>query len=404
MNRIAILLSASIAAAALLPAGETNAGWLHLSVKNGDLPAPNAGTEQTSATVFDIDGDRINDFVITERTAAPSVVWYRRGRSGWTRHVIEPAALTIEAGSTFADVDRDGDLDFIAGGDYRGNEVWWWENPSPNFPAGAGWRRRIIKNTGATKHHDQLFGDFDGDGKKELIFWNQNGRKLTLARVPDRPREAGAWPLVDIYLYGSDSEQEQRAKAASFKGVNEHEGLDAADIDQDGRLDLVGGGLWFKHLGGERFQPNDIDAGYRFSRAAAGDLRKGGRPEVTLVVGDGEGPLIWYEWVKGTWTPHRLLERVDNGHSLSIVDFDGDGNLDIFCAEMRLNGGNPESKTYLLLGDGNRNFRTTVVATGFDNHETRIADLDGDGDLDILGKPYNFETPDLNIWLNGKGY
>jgi hypothetical protein len=30
-----------------------------------------------------------------------------------------------------------------------------------------------------------------------------------------------------------------------------------------------------------------------------------------------------------------------------------------------------------------------------------LGDIDGDGDLDILGKPYNFETPRLNIWLNG---
>jgi hypothetical protein len=67
---------------------------------------------------------------------------------------------------------------------------------------------------------------------------------------------------------------------------------------------------------------------------------------------------------------------------------------------MRLNGGNPESKIYLLLGDGQGNFRQTVVATGFDNHESKIADLDGDGDLDILGKPYNYGVPDLNIWLN----
>jgi hypothetical protein len=85
------------------------------------------------------------------------------------------------------------------------------------------------------------------------------------------------------------------------------------------------------------------------------------------------------------------------------VDFNGDGHLDIFCAEMRLNGGNPESKTYLLLGDGKGGFQHTVVATGFDNHESKIADLDGDGTLDILGKPYNHQTPALNVWLNPQG-
>ena len=58
-----------------------------------------------------------------------------------------------------------------------------------------------------------------------------------------------------------------------------------------------------------------------------------------FVVGDGIGPLVMYEWVKGTWMPHVLVERIDNGHSLSLVDLNADGHLDIFCAEMRLDGG-----------------------------------------------------------------
>ena len=148
------------------------------------------------------------------------------------------------------------------------------------------------------------------------------------------------------------------------------------------------------------FAANTVDAGYHFSRSGAGDLVEGGRAEIVLVVGDGVGPLVMYEWVKGTWKQKVLIERIDNGHSLKVLDFNKDGHLDIFCAEMRLNGGNPESKTYLLLGDGKGNFKTTLVATGFDNHESKVADLDGDGKLDILGKPYNHGTPGLNIWLN----
>jgi hypothetical protein len=389
--------------AAGLAAQTTSPGWVHLSVKKGDLPPPNSGTQQTSATVFDIDRDGVNDFVITERTAAPSVVWYRRTKTGWDRYVMEPAALKPEAGSTSGDVDGDGDTDFIAGNDASGNQVWWWENPCPKFDPGTPWRRRTIKASGPNKHHDQLVADVDGDGKNELVFWNQGGNRLVLARVPDNPRTAAEWPTTEIYSYGSDSEMEQRAAAPPFKGVNEHEGLALADIDLDGTPDLVGGGLWFKHLGGDRFRANVIDAGYTFSRAAAGQLNAGGRPEVVLVVGDGIGPLIWYEWVKGTWIPHRLIDRIDNGHSLAVMDFNRDGHLDIFCAEMRLNGGNPQSKIHLLLGDSRGNFQATVVASGFDNHESRIADLDGDGTLDILGKPYNHETPNLNVWLNPGG-
>ena len=104
----------ALAAWAQSDAGTT---WKHLSSKTGDFPAPNKGTEETSATVFDIDRDGVNDFVITERTAAPAVVWYRRNSTGWDRYIIEAVPLHIVAGSTFLDVDGDGDLDFIAAGD-----------------------------------------------------------------------------------------------------------------------------------------------------------------------------------------------------------------------------------------------------------------------------------------------
>jgi hypothetical protein len=193
---------------------------------------------------------------------------------------------------------------------------------------------------------------------------------------------------------------QQRGTYPSFKAVNEHEGLDAADIDGDGKLDIVGGGRWFKHVGGTEFAVNFVDASYAFSRSATGQLIEGGRPEIVLVVGDGVAPLMLYEWQQGAWIGRELVHAVDGGHSLKILDFDGDGHLDIWNAEMRLNGGNPNAQNRLLFGDGKGNFRTVVISNGFGLHESKIADLDGDGDLDILGKPYNWETPRLDIWLN----
>ena len=381
--------------------------WKHLSTVNGDLPTPNDGKQQTSTVVCDIDKDGINDFVVTERTEAPAVVWYRRVKDGWEKYVIEDTQLRPEAGSDSWDIDGDGDIDIMAGGDGRSNEVWWWENPYPNFKADKGWKRRTIKNFGKNKHHDQMFGDFDGDGKAELVFWNQGGRKLYLAEIPDNVKEAESWKCTVIYSYANDSEMEPRGKYPFFKGTNDHEGLAKADIDGDGKEDIIGGGRWFKHIEGTTYQENIVDAGYTFSRAVVGDLIKGGRPEIVLVVGDGWAPMVMYEWKKtnprkpgGTWISKKLIEEADCVHSVKILDFNGDGNLDIWFAEMRLYGKNPDAKNMVLLGDGAGNFEEMLISSGIALHESKMADLDGDGDMDVLGKPYGWETPRLDIWIN----
>jgi hypothetical protein len=40
-----------------------------------------------------------------------------------------------------------------------------------------------------------------------------------------------------------------------------------------------------------------------------------------------------------------------------------------------------------------------VFATGIGFHEARVADLNGDGKLDVLDKPYNWEAPRVDVWL-----
>ncbi len=387
--------------------------WRLVSSASGEIGVPNSGNQQTASLTVDVDNDGDEDFFITERTAAPSVTMFRYGQGTWERYVVDDGPLRIEAGSASEDIDGDGDPDIVFGGESQSNEVWWWENPYPDFDPDRPWNRYTIKKTGANKHHDQMFIDADGDGRKELVFWNQGGQALVMAEIPADPRNVEEWPMQVIYEYSIDSEMEPVVGLDGYPGwqsVNEHEGLDHVDMDGDGIEDIVGGGRWFK-FSEDQFIENIIDASYTFSRSAAGQLIEGGRPEVVLVVGDGLGPMFLYQWHEwegwqgnkrgtGTWERIKLLDGIDNGHTLDIIDFNGDGHMDIFSGEMRFGENNPDATLRILLGDGKGNFTDMVIAKGYGVHEGRIADLDGDGDLDVLGKPYTWKAPLLNIWIN----
>jgi hypothetical protein len=263
--------------------------------------------------------------------------------------------------------------------------VFWWKNPYPNYAHDVAWEKRTAKSSGASKHHHQMFCDFDGDGKAELVFWNQGMSCLFLAEIPPDPLRTRSWPRRQVYYYSG----------------KEHEGLAKVDVDGDGKLDIVGGGRWFKHEDGTRFTTHMIDDTQRSSKAAAGQLKKGGWPEVVFCPSNAIGRLKWYEREGDRWVAHDVLGfDVVHGHSLELADFDQDGNLDIFCAEMHTPGHGDKATMWIFFGDGKGNFKREAIATGIGNHESQVGDLDGDGDIDILGKPYSWDTPRVDVWLN----
>jgi hypothetical protein len=174
-------------------------------------------------------------------------------------------------------------------------------------------------------------------------------------------------------------------------------------------LDLLAGNLWFKHRGGKRFEP--IQIGTIGGRIAAGKFKPGKYPQVVIAPGDGVGPLRWYECTgnperTSDWLAHDFLDRdMIHGHTLQVADIDGDGNLDVFAAEMAKWSSpdrpvdNPKATAWIFFGDGQGHFRKTVFATGMGFHEARIADLNGDGKMDVLDKPYTWEAPRIDVWL-----
>jgi sugar phosphate isomerase/epimerase len=376
--------------------------WQQLSSKNGELPAPGQSHEQTGAVVGDFDNDGVNDFILSFRQQPPALVWYRRTATGWDRYVIEKEYLTIEAGGAVYDIDGDGDLDVVFGGDWQSNQVWWWENPYPNFDPNVSWKRHTIKKDGKTQHHDQVFADLLGKGKAQLAFWNQNAKTIFLAEIPGDPRNADGWPLVPVY-----SGEAGESSGGTFRYP---EGMSAYDVDADGRLDLLAGNTWFKHCGGTLFKAIRVaDVG---GLIFAGYFLPGKYPQIVIAPGDAVGPLRWYQCAGNAeepkdWVGHDLLERnLVHGHSLQLADFNRDGNLDIFCAEMakwsenKTEPDNPGATAWIFYGDGAGHFLKTELAKGQGFHEARARDLDGDGDVDILNKPYNWDVPRVDVWLN----
>ena len=115
---------------------------------------------------------------------------------------------------------------------------------------------------------------------------------------------------------------------------------------------------------------------------------------------DGKSFLTMYEWDGAGWVGTSLLTELTHaGHSLDIVDFNNDGLLDIFNAEMTL-GGNPDAAGRVFYGDGTGQFTVQEFSTGIEHHQSKVGDLDRDGDLDILGKPFTDGSPAVHIWLN----
>ena len=95
-----------------------------------------------------------------------------------------------------------------------------------------------------------------------------------------------------------------------------------------------------------------------------------------------------------------MLGFVVHGHTCEIGDVNGDGNLDIFIGEMGNPGAGDNAKVYIWYGNGKGEFRKTVAWQGQGIHEGLLSDLDGDGDLDILMKPYNHNSPRIDVLLN----
>ena len=314
--------------------------------------------------------------------AGPTLFWYEN--PGWERHAIGDVPQ-LGVGCALGDVDGDGRVDVLAGQGIHNSGVFWFEQPADPRST---WERHLVTDR-FEKYHDLAFGDVDDDGEPEVVGLSQRSDTVFYYDVPADPTD-GPWPAANCHVVDGDSDAE---------------GVWIGDVDGDGRTELVvGTDVYRRREGTHDWDREPIATDWDDVRVAVGDVDGDGEYEVVLAEGDSPtygthpGRVGLFDRREDGWAETVLADDLFCPHSLQLADFDGNGRLDVYAAEMSL-GENETPRHYLFRNRGEGRFEETLVAEGVETHEAKAVDLTGDGRPDVVGKSY---TPDHHVdaWYN----
>jgi hypothetical protein len=167
-------------------------------------------------------------------------------------------------------------------------------------------------------------------------------------------------------------------------------GLTALDVDRDGWLDLVGSGVWFRNPGHPRDQEFerlvfDADAAGAHDILSA-DIDHDGRLDIVLM-GDERTKLrslCWYSIPsdpRQTWTRHLIGPPVHGAITPSGAgDLDGDGDIDVVRADTWFANKDGKGKEWV----SRQNIPMGRVGPFGMCVRAAIVDMDGDGRTEIV--------------------
>lgn len=377
-----LLVIAAISATAALPAALA-APWPEFRhhLVSSDLPTVGGKGDYGLTALADLNRDGRPDFVVGGRLPRPErLSWFEnRGIDRWIRHDVG-RDYQSDVGLAVLDVDRDGWPDLVCSGV-------WYRNPGD---AAAGPWERIEFAANIPGAHDILVADLDSDGRPDVVLMGDARTRLNALcwfSIPADPRQ----PWV------------RHAVAPGIHGAIAPAGI--ADLNGDGHLDIVRADTWYENKGGKGLEwiahkniPMGRAGPYGICvRTAIVDLDGDGRAEIVMcdadIVGSQAVVLRNSDGRGGAWEKIVLPLSFPSGsfHALAVVDLNGDHRPDIVVNEQEelLPAGrtNPRWIAWENLG-GLKFAEHLLLDTKLGGHELQAGDLDGDGDIDVISKPW----------------
>jgi hypothetical protein len=312
------------------------------------------------------------------------------------------------------DIDGDGKIDFALGAawnpsDTKGGGTLQWlkrgktlDEPWTLYPIG----------TEPTVHRIR-FADIDGDGKAALIVGPLMGRgssaknnwmdgqsvRILAYKIPKDPTRDrwvpevidhslhvvhNFWPIPSAVGKGMD------VLTASYEGVS----LVARDA----------AGKWTRlHLGaGNQANPGKNRGS---SEIKEGKLKNGRRFIATIEPWHGDQVVVYTEPAdaKGLWDRHVVDDRLRWGHAVWCADLDGDGSDELIIGVRDDLSNNPGERRgvriYKALDERGMQWARQIVEDGgVAVEDMNVADLDGDGPIDLVA--VGRQTHNIRIYWN----
>jgi FG-GAP-like repeat len=436
MKRALLLLAATACAGASPRPVSPEAGGLQyrsvivpfpvLDTAGRPLELPfQGGLNAPRPQLVDADGDGDLDLFLQEVTGRVALFEREGERDGLPRFVPRSSRYgDIDVGEwyRFADVDADGDLDLLA--EQRFSYIKYYRNDGERGAYRFVLAADTLKDVDGTpifsdRQNIPQLGDLDCNGRSDLLIGRLDGTVARYQAASPDPRGAPAFRLVASEFEGIRIIGQQVGPpmplGPSMHGANT---MALADHDGDGDLDLFWGdffepGLLLIPNGGSCPAPNFRNPPVQFpvgsplltsgyNAPAFGDLSGDGRADLIVgVLGGAYNPLrtsaenlFYLARGEGTgWEvrSRRLLPLLDIGSESvpALADLDGDGDLDLVLSNKLDPSDLQTSFVYRLENVGTADRPAFRIRPPLDlgrrfHAAPAFADLDGDGRLDVL--------------------